>query len=248
MAQEKVNLRPDSFAEGGGLIDDFDGLISDIRFGLSPDGYVSGDPITLCLANFEVEDGEEHTELYTIGGQDDFAADDSGMGLVKLKGKSTLTKTSKLAMLLESLVVAGFPLNKMDEDNIGYLVGFRGHFLRKPVEYKGLKKKDDRENTVLLCTEIIKLPWESKGAAGKKGKASAKVDEGLADTVAGIIQGVIIDNDGEVAKKNMLSALFKNDDMNALENKKVALKLSSNDSFLKERDEWTYEDGILKMK
>jgi len=70
----------------------------------------------------------------------------------------------------------------------------------------------------------------------------------LAETVAGIIQGVIIESEGEVAKKNLLSALFKSDEVNALDDKKAALKLASDDTYLKGREEWSYDAGVLKME
>lgn len=246
---EKVNLRPDSFAEGVGLIDDFDGVISDVRFIMTDyDGAVR-DAVPVAKVSFDV-DGEESFQLFSVGGSNDFAPDETGMGLIVLKTKSTLTKKSKFGMLLDSLVAAGFPLNKMDTESIAYLVGLDGHFLRKPVDYKGLKKRDDRDSTVLLCTKINQVPWENTGKGKKGGKAKAKpVDEGLADTMAGIIQGVLIDADVDagVAKKDVLSALFKNDDVKALDDKKAALKLAADDTFLKGRDEWTFEDGLLKM-
>ncbi len=247
---EKVNLRPDSFAEGGGLVDDFDGVIADIRFIMTDyEGAVS-EAVPVACVKFDIE-GEEASQNFSVGGKNDFAPDETGMGLTVLKGKSTLTKRSKFGMLLESLVVAGFPVSKMDSDDISYLNGLDAHFLRKAVEYKGVKVKEGKDSTVLLCTKINKLPWDSdkkstkKGGAGKK---AAVADGELAGTVAGIIQGVLIDGDNEMAKKDVLSALFKNDDVKALgDDKKAALKLAADDTFLKGRDEWSFEDGILKM-
>jgi len=241
-----VDIRPDLAAEGGGLVDDFDGVVTDIRF--VPDDYngTLPEPITLCHVVFDV-DGEESVQNYSIGGDKDFAPDETGRGLTKLRTKAALTKTCKLMLFMNSLVEAGFPLNKMDARDVSPIIGVSGHFLRKAAEYKGLKSTGDREKTVLLCTKINKLPWEqAKGKAKGKGKAAA-VDEGLADSMAGIIQSVLIEGDGEMAKKNLLSALFKNDDVKALDDKKAALKLASDDAWLKERDEWTFEDGVLKL-
>jgi len=247
MTEQKVSLRPDSFSEGGGLLDDFDGVIGDIRFIMSDyDGAVTT-PVPVARIVYEVDDEEVGTDLLSVGGKDDFVPNDAGTGLVALKSKSTLTKKSKFGMYMEALVKAGFPLNKMDDDDIGYLNGLYGHFLRKVVEYKGLSKKSDRDNTVMVCTKIIKLPWESDGKK-EKSKGKAKVDAGLGDTLAGIIQGVIIELDGEVTKKALLSALFKSDDVKALGDKKEALKLASDDTYLGGREEWAFSDGVLKME
>jgi len=242
-----VDIRPDLAAEGGGLIDDFDGIVADMRFIMTDYDGVMPEPTCVNKVVFDVG-GEETYQLYSVGGKDDFAPDETGHGLNKLKTKAALTKTCKFMMLMNSLVEAGFPLNKMDARDISPIIGLDGHFLRKAVEFKGLKKRDDRDSTVLICTKINRLPWEAGAVKGKgktgKGKA---VDAELAETVAGIIQGVIIENNGEVAKKNLLLALFKSDEVNALDDKKAALKLASDDTYLKGREEWSYDAGVLKM-
>jgi len=240
-----VDLRPDSFAEGGGLIDDFDGTISDIRFIMTNYGGRISDAIPVASVRFTIEDMESDPTLYSVGGSDDFAPTTDEMGLNKLKTKDSLTKTSKFGMFMASIVDAGFPLNKMESDNISYLVGLDAHFLRKIVEYSGLKKKSDRDNTVLLCTKINTLPWENKKVGkGKKGKPAA-VDEGLANDVAGIIQSMLRDTDYGLPKKDLISALFKSKEIAALSDKKGALKLAVDDTFLNGREEWAYEDGVL---
>ena len=243
-----VNLRPDTFAEGGGLIDDFDGVIDDIRFIMTDyDGAISN---AVCVAQvkYTIDDEEVGTDLLSVGGKDDFAPNETGMGLTKLKTKDTLTKKSKFGMYLEELVAVGFPLNKMDSEDISYLNSFKGHFLRRAVVFEGITKKDDdRKNTVLLCTKVISLPGEGgKSTKGGKGKKT-KVDAGLVEDVAGIIAGMVLKVDGGLPKKDLLSALFKDEAVAALSDKRAALKLASDDTFLKSREEWTFEDGVLKM-
>ncbi len=239
-----VSLRPDGFAEGGGLIDDFDGIISDIRFVMTDYDGAMSTPVPVARVVFNVDGEETEPTLYSVGGKDDFAPDESGMGLIKLKSKNTLTKKAKFPMLLASFIDVGFPLNKMDGDSIGYLVGLDGHFLRKAVEFKGIKRKDERESTVLLCTKINQLPWESKKGRGK-GKKAASDDDSLSTPVASCIGTIIIGNGGDISKKDMLSILFKDDSLPS--NKRAALKLASDDTFLNGRDEWSYENGVLKM-
>lgn len=245
-----IDLNPESFSEGGGLIDDFDGTISDIRFILTDYGGNMTDPVAVAQVVFDTEEGENETVLYSVGGKDDFAPDEKGMGLVKLKTKSSLTKTAKFPMLLKSLVENGFPVNKMDNRDISYLVGFKGHFLRTAVEYKGLaKKKNDRENTVLLCTKVETLPWEAgKATKGKgKAKAGAKVDPDLAEFVTETIMGIVIEGDDEMSKKDMISILFKNEDVKARDDRKAVLALANKDAFLKSRDEWSIENNLLTI-
>jgi len=250
MEQQKVSLRPDQFAEGGGLLDDFDGVIADIRFVMTNyDGLLS-EAVPVCSIRYAVDGDDVGTDLLSVGGKGDFIPDDSGMGLIALKSKTTLTKKSKFGMFMEALVTAGFPLNRM-EDEINYLVGLEGHFLRKIVEFRGLaKKKDERDSTVMVCTKIIKLPWDQaiRGKGKKGAAASVAVDAGLADTVAGIIRDVVIGAGGEMAKKDVMSALFKSDAVKGLDDRKGALKLAASDAFLNSRqDDWDYADGALSM-
>lgn len=242
-----VDIRPDLMSEGGGLVDDFDGEIRDMLFVMTDYDGAMAEAVPVCQVVFDV-DGEESIQLYSVGGSGDFTPDETGHGLNKLKSKSKVVGTTKFGLLLDSIVEAGFPLNKMEPRDITPIIGLKGHFLRKAVEYKGLKKKNDRDNTVLLCTKIIQLPWDDKKSSAKKEKGKKADDTELADTVAEVIQGIVIEEGGEIAKKSLLSALFKHDDIKALgDDKKEALKIAADDTFLKSRDEWGYEDGILKM-
>ena len=132
---EKVNLRPDGFVEGGGLIDDFDGIVADIRFVMTDYEGGIANAVPAAKVIFEVDGEEVGSELLSVGGKDDFRPDETGMGLLKLKSKDTLTKKSKFSLFLSSFVDSGFPLNKMDADSINYLVGTQGYFLRRAVQF-----------------------------------------------------------------------------------------------------------------
>ena len=243
---QSINLRPDEFSEGGGLADDFDGVISDIRFISTDYDGSTTEQVPVCRVVFDV-DGEEISELYSVGGKGDFAPDDNGTGLIKLQTKDKLTKTSKFGMLLTNLVDKGFPLNRMDGGDITYLVGLNAHWLREVVVFKGLKaKKEGRDSTVLLVSKINKLPWETAKGGKAKGKAKDAEDAGaLGETLAGIIQDILQDKDGNVSKKDMLTVLFKHPDVVASADKKALLKLAKDDAYLGGRSEWSVEDGVL---
>jgi len=247
-----VDIRPDLCAEGGGLLDDFDGTITFLAFvQWDYDGKIPA-PVTLLRAVIETAEGGEDQELLSIGGWGapvEFIPDDTGFGLNKLGSKGKLTKTCNAVRFLDSFVQAGFPKSRIEPRDVSAVLGTTGHFLRHAIDMSGIQKKDnEREKTVLLCTKVNQLPWDTgKSKVSGKGKASAKVDEGLADTMTEIIQGVVIDNDGSVSKKELLSVLFKHEAILALPDKKAALNLASDDTFLKGRDEWTLEDGVLKM-
>jgi len=248
----KVDLRYEALAEGGTFFDDFDGVISDIRFIMTDYNGKAKTPVAVCKVTLRVGD-DESTQFYALGGDGDFVANETGTGLEFLKAKTKPTKQTNYGRFLKSLIDAGFPENKMDADDISYLVGLDAHWLTSPVESTGSnkKKEGEKEHTVLLCTKINKLPWESDAAKGKakgKAKGNAKVvDDDLANIVAGIIQGIAIDNDGEMTKAAMLSAMFKSPDVDNSGNKKGVLQLAKDDTFLKSRSEWQFEGGILTI-
>ena len=246
--QKLVNLRPDAFTKGGGLADDFDGTVTDARFVMTDYNGNLSEPIPAARIVFDV-DGDEVDQVYSVGGTGDFAPDDTGMSLVQLKSRVTLNESSKFGLFLAALVKVGFPITRM-ENQLGYLLGLNGHWVRSAVEYKGLKQKGDRDNTVLVCTKINQLPWDSDGGKGKaKGKAGKSAAAStLADPVAEIITGVIVENGGEVTKKALMSALFKDEGIVGLgAEKTTALKLAADDTYLGGRSEWVYADGVLTM-
>ena len=249
-----VNIRPDQASEGGGLIDDFDGTITDMRFIMTDYGKPM-DEVPVCRVVYDVG-GEEHDDLLSVGGDGDFQPDESGRGIDKLKTKNTLTKQCQFIMYSNSLVESGFPLNRMDLNDVTSIIGTKGHFLRTVVKRKGSsfkKKEDDRPETVLLCTKVLELPGEAKAGKGKtKAKRTTKAavkaaDPELADTVAAIIQELLVDNEGTMSKTAVLGALFKSAAMSELDDKNAGLKVMKDDTFLHSREEWTYKDGVLSM-
>ena len=245
-----VDIRPDLCAEGGGLLDDFDGTVTVFNFESTTYDNKIPEPVTVLRVVIVTDDGDENQELLTLGGFNEpvqFIPDETGFGLKKLGAKSKLTKTCNAVRHIDSYIQAGFPLNRLDPRDVKAIIGVKGHFLRHALDMKGIKKKEgERDKTVLLCTKIISLPGES----GVRGKAKVKVktpDDELANVVTNIIMGVLAENGGEIAKKDLISALFKNAELNALDDKKGALKLAADDIWLKSRGEWKLDGGVLNI-
>ena len=252
--QTLISILPGSFTEGGGLLDDVDAVISDARFIMTDYEGTMDSEVPVCQIGLTV-DGEETMSLYSVGGNNDFIPSEDGMALAKVGGKNGLNKSSKFAMFMLALVEAGCSPAKLEPNNIGCLVGLEGHFDRMVVEYKGMSKRQDkdgkpRDNTVLVCTNVTKAPWDvnaapkaAKGAA--KGKKAAACDE---DALATIIQDIIIEADGTMAKKEVLSSLFKSDALKEREDRAACLKLAKTDKFLGGREEWNLDDvGVMTV-
>jgi len=244
-----VSIKPSSFTDGGGLIDDVDATLTDIRYVMYDYDGKADEPVPVAKTVWDV-DGEEQTVMYSVGGSGDFQPNDTGLALESLRSRSNLTKTSKYAMFIMSLIAAGFPEPSMDDNDISCLNGTKVHLLRKAVEYKGISKKEGKDSNVLLVSKLISMPGEGVSAAKGKGKGKAKgkaaaAPDGLEDLVVGEIQTLLINADGTLTKKDMLTALLKADAIKPA--KAAALKMANDDGWLSGRGEWSVADNTLTM-
>ncbi len=257
MAGNAVDLRCEALTKAGQFFDDMDGAIKDIRFIMTNYDGKADIPVPVCQVILDVN-GEESKQYYSCGGEGDFVANETGMGINYLKARLAPTDQTNYGRFMLSIIEAGFPENKQDSGDISYLVGLDAHWLLHTLPNTGYGKKKgkdgkDKPQTVLLCMKINQLPWEAAKGKGKaKGKAAGKaksepVDDKLAETVAGIILGVLIEKDDPIPRNTLVSILFKNGAIAATGDKKGALQLATSDTFLKGRSEWTYEDGMLTM-
>ena len=116
------------------------------------------------------------------------------------------------------------------------------------MEYKGLKRKrDDRDSTVLLCTKIISLPGEGEAKGKAKGKTKASDNE-LVDVVVKLVKDIITESGGAISKKDLVSTALKSDKFSTLSDRNGALKFVASDTWLKGRNEWEYDAGILSAQ
>lgn len=182
-----VSLHPRDFVMGG-LIDDVDVEVTDCRF-ISTD-YDGTLPSATALAlqmTMKVlgdDSGNEHLQLFSAGNTADFLPDPEtdGKTLIKNGTRESLTKTTNLALFLQSMIDCGAELGPMSAGNVAVLEGLKCHVMRKPAPKRdGLNQARtdaqgrEREKTILLCTKIIALPWDKKGrAAGKAAAAQSK--------------------------------------------------------------------------
>jgi hypothetical protein len=183
-----VSLKP-SEATSGGLLDDADVHIDSARYEIF-DYQGKSDPAPALVLHCTLEDGDEHTEVLSVGKASDWEPSDDGKELIPIGNATTLRTTCKAMHFLTSLVNAGFDEELLDEDP-SVLDGLGVHVMRTPVEYKGLEKRKDSEGreqefTALTVSEINYLPGEGgkgkgKGkAAGGKGKAAGTGAKGKA--------------------------------------------------------------------
>ncbi len=254
MAKEQTaSLKPSDFSEATGL---WEG-IGTVTAAVFETWDYGGEGPDTPAAKFTIqpEEGEEVEQYFSVGKLADWKPSKDGSRLLAVGRATGINTSSNFALLLASLVNAGYPEEKMTDD-IGDFVGLVANFMRIPAPKRtGIKPKEgqeDRVKTILTVGEIIKLPWEKKGKpaasakTGKTAKAEAKDGGGgdLDDEATALIIDILSENEGEVIKQQLPKFLFPKLKGNA--NMKAILQLVQSDDFLAVGP-WGYEDGTLSM-
>lgn len=263
-----LSLRPSTFVEGGGLIDDVDVKVTAAKF-LMFDYQGKADVEVPALGLTIVDpDGKEHDQFFSAGDAKFFMPGDGdtpareGDELVATGDKAALNTNTNLAKFLESLVNAGWPEDKLDDFKASSLVGLEFHIKREAAKRTGLirtGKNAGRESTVFTCSKIIRYPWE-KAKAGVAAKApaatvAASKPNGKAapapanDEVAAIAQeqvmAILLENDGSLAKNKLATAVFGA--MKGDANQKAVSQLLMKDDFLKSIEGVSIEGGVVSL-
>lgn len=261
---EHASLRPETYTTGG-LIDDIDVSFKKLRFvEWDYGGKISSQALALCL-EMEDAEGEDHIQYFSAGDLKNWQPSEDGKRLVRSGAATTLNDSTNMSQLISSIINAGYPENKLDED-VSAFEGMYCHVLRKAQPKRtGLIKpsegesENNREKTILLVTEIHKLPWEKKG---KKSKASTKTkakaapaedtadedeDTGDLDTKAsGIVEEVLLEvGGGPISKVDLAKALFKKLAKDKDRNKIV--QLVHTEEFLT-AGSWAYDGSAISLE
>ncbi len=178
-----VSIRPSQFVEGGAVPVDRNLLWKECRFAnfdyTKKDGTVVASTISAKII-YQDDDGTEYTQHYSAGDPARFAPSKDGKTLEALTESANLSKSSNYYILMNALINAGFPENKLGDD-ISVLDGLYTHNIGLPEPKRsGLVREaaeGARKRVISVPDSIIKLPWEGKGkAAPAKGKAPAKAE------------------------------------------------------------------------
>lgn len=210
-----VSFKLDQFTAGGALPD------GPYRFTESQivewdyDGKLQGSTLAfrsdmIPLDGKGVEAGGAIVQHWSIGDPAKFGPSGDGMGIVARGASSSLGKGSNFFLFLQNLIGnAGFPEDKYNND-VSVFDGLEAQLVNIPQPKRaGLPKsnlvtregQEERERTIPVVKEIIKLPWEKRGKAGYMRSAptqgkKGEVSEDLFDielTLSGAI-GDILDN------------------------------------------------------
>ncbi len=195
-----ISIRPSEAVEGGAVPVDRNLTWKECRFNLfdytKKDGSIvqkqdgSGPATTTALRVTLVDDdGLEMEQQYSAGDPERFVPSEDGMTLVAVGSATSLSKSSNLYLLLNALVNAGFPENKIPEDgNCGVFEGLYAYHIGMPMPKRsGLAQvapvEGARVPLISVPSEIHTLPWDAKKGA-RKGTKAATPAAGAEDTDA----------------------------------------------------------------
>jgi hypothetical protein len=238
MVKEKQagsSLNPESYSEGGGLLDNVNVVWKEVRFEMWDYNGMVPQAVPAMKIVMETEEAGEATQYFSAGSAKDWQPSQDGIRLVATGGATGINKTSNMAILISSLVEAGFPPEKI-EDECTVFEGLECHMVRVPAPKRtgivNTPRADGKvfEKTNLVVDTIVKLPWEKKGkTVTTKGKA-VEEDNKIESLATQTVMEILEENPKGIDKKKLASSAFQilkaNPDRNAV------LQLIYRDSFL----------------
>lgn len=190
-----ISLRPSTFAQGGGLLDDADVELILARFttGYGANSSGAGAEATTLKLVLKDGDGTEHEQYYSCG--NGFVPSETGdeatqgLSLVPVGDKTAPSGSSNMAMVIGSMINAGLPEDLLDSGDISAIEGTKGHVNRIPEPKRaGLPAREgarkDQPRTVLVFTTITGLPGEAPAKGKAKVTTMAKPAVGAAKSTA----------------------------------------------------------------
>lgn len=252
-----LSLKPSEMSKGGGLWSDVDAQVTAVKFELTTfDGKVPQGVTALVLEVID-DAGEPHDQLLSCGKGVMPSADGKG-----LEEGGKFNNGSNAGLFLTSLVTAGFPESKIGDD-ISVLVGGKFHFERTAAPKRSGVQKAPRadgkvyEDTILIVTKVVTLPWDAKKGGGKapgkaapakapaaKGKAVVASDSGIEDEARDAIIMALAENN-EVPKQQLAANVFKV--VAGSTNKAAIVKMIYQEGFLESIEGVTVDNGVVSM-
>ena len=112
-----ASLSPSTYVEGGGLLNDVNVKWKECRFELWDYQGTQPNAVPALKVTMEVEDMEEPVDQYfSAGSARDWIPSKDGRKLMSAGVARGINKTSNLAILINSLIEAEFPPDRIEED------------------------------------------------------------------------------------------------------------------------------------
>lgn len=276
------SLRPSTFIQGG-LIDDLDAEIIRARFVSYDFEGKSSDGAKLCaLLLLKDADGNEYPQYFSAGdlqyfvpSEDPKNADLNGITIVTVGDKTALNGSTNTALMLSSLVQAGFPEDMLDGGDLRVLEGLVGHWNRVPQPKRNnlpVKPGQDSNKVpmVLVCTAIKSMPGEPKptskpqSSGGKTSPATGKsqvasnpqstasqastASDDVKSELTGELIGLFATEGVQSMKKvDITRKLFASIDKTN-PNKQKMMSIVTKDDILKSLEGFTYNGSVLTQE
>ncbi len=253
-----IGLGPSGFVEGAGLLDNVDVKFKKVRFEMFDYGGKSISAVPALKIEMEQEDGSSAEQYFSAGSAADWSPSKDGTKLVSVGNARGINKGCNMAILINSIIEAGFPEDKITDDCTVF-EGMEVHVIRvKAPERKGIVKQPradgkEYEQTNLVVDAIHKLPWETK-KGGSKGTSKASTgasneesegEESFEDKMFGIVLGVLSDaGDKPIDKKALSQKVFVAMKGDADRNK--GAQMAFNDEFLSSGP-WDFDGEKVKL-
>lgn len=223
--QRGASMRPSSFTNASKFTD-IDVEFQNVRFGEGT--YADGTATAALLADLvDIDDGSSHNQFWSIGGVAAWTASDDGTEILPTKDGGTIKKSCNFAMLMDSLVKAGFPEDKLE--NSHSLNGLRVHIGAKAVQDSNAKN-GTREVPVVEKILPNGLPWEASKRKGKAKAAAASASTGAPTTTTAssapeALSGTGVDDDTKALVATAIITILS-ENGGSLERKKVNAAVS----------------------
>lgn len=184
MARQVISLAPSDYVAGG-LLQDIDVEITDIRFVVWNYGGAVADPVLAVRMDLEYGEGENkktEEQYWSCGSLRDFIPSEDGFSVEQAEGstKTCLNNNSNWAHCIQRFVALRFPEEKLRPGRLDVMIGTRWHLVRIPApDREGFtptptNKERKFAPTIAVPDHISRLPWEKKDLArGKRPAASA---------------------------------------------------------------------------
>lgn len=193
------------------------------RFNIFDYGGKAPQPTTAARIIYANDDGQEYTQQYSVGDTARFLPSQDGKTLIAVGTAAALSKSSNFYILMNALINAGFPENRLPENgDISVLDGLYTYNIGLPEPKRaGLVRQAQegaREKVLSVPSQILKLPWEKKAAGRAPARGKAMVVKEAEDEGGEDIGGLALDfvskqleksDDGKVTRQELAVAVFK---------------------------------------
>lgn len=200
------------------------------------------DPIPCLRMTFKDPEGNDYIQNYSAGDPKAFAPTPDGKGMQCLGDREKTSDGSNMGKFMESLFKAGFPVNRIETNDITPIVGTKAYISIHEITRKGGDDyKGKKTQNLVLVDKVESLPGEAEQKAAAESSdettkiAIAAVTECLDDPA--YADGI---SKRELTSKVMLTSAMKDLDKAT---RTATLTIIRNDKFLKGSDVWMYEKG-----